>query len=96
MVDRETARQLVEKHVNERYTGSNGPLIVVDSSTREKPYGWVFFYCTKLWWETRDIRYLLAGNGPIIFDARTQRIHQLGTATHPDVQIRDWEAENWK
>jgi Immunity protein 35 len=96
MEDREEARQIVEKYVNENYKGANGPLVVVDEDTWEKPYGWIFFYCTKKWWETRDIRYLIAGNGPVVFEKNTQKIYQLGTAGGPVEQVHNWEMENFQ
>jgi hypothetical protein len=96
MTDFETAKQQVERYVNERWTEADhaGPLLVLKHI--EKPYGWVFFYTAQKYWETRDIKYAVGGNGPIIFDRRTGKLHQLGSATHPDLQIQEWESENWK
>jgi len=98
-MDFETAKHRVEEHVNKSWSSSgqaedHGPLIVVKHI--EKPYGWVFFYTAEKYWKTRDIKHAIAGNGPIIFDNRTSTMHQLGTATRPEEQVRDWEAENWK
>ena len=96
MVDLETARQAVEEKVNESWTAdghaaNHGPLVVVKHV--EKPYGWIFFYTSKKYWQTKDRKHAIAGNGPIIFDNRNETIHQLGTATSADEQIRNWEAE---
>ena len=97
MIDLETAKRIVERRVNESWTAkgqaaNHGPLVVVKHI--EKPYGWVFFYTAKKYLETKDIKHAVAGNGPIIFDQRSGAMHQLGTATPPDEQIRDWEAEH--
>lgn len=62
----------------------------------EKPYGWVFFYAPQEYIETRDIAYAIAGNGPIIVERKTGKMHQLGTATRPEDQIRNWGAEKWR
>lgn len=99
-MDFETAKQRVEQYVNRAWATSehsvsvHGPLIVVNHI--EKPYGWIFFYATKKYAETRDFKHAVVGNGPIIFDRRTEQLHQLGTATRPEQQIRDWEAANWR
>jgi len=95
----ETAKHQVEERVNQSWTArdhaaDHGPLVVVKHI--EKPYGWVFFYTAKKYWETKDIKHAIAGNGPIIFDRRTGAVHQLGTATPPEEQIREWESQNWK
>lgn len=98
-MDLETAKKQVEEHINKSWISkghdaTHGPLIVVKHI--EKPYGWVFFYTAKKHWETRDMEYAIAGNGPIIFDLRTEILHQLGTATRPEQQIKEWESQNWK
>lgn len=99
MIDFETAKKLVEQHVNKAWIAAghaakHGPLIVVKHV--EKPYGWIFFYTAEKYWQTRDIKHAIAGNGPIIVDRESGKMHQLGTATPPDVQILEWESENWK
>ncbi|ALV08185.1 YrhB domain-containing protein [Roseateles depolymerans] len=35
---------------------------VIDSATVEKPWGWVIFYTSKLWQDTGEIQYAVAGN----------------------------------
>src|SRR5260370_41602885 len=99
-MDLETAKQRVEEHINRNWaaaegrTAAHGPLIIVKHI--ERPYGWVFFYTSEKYWETKDFTHAVVGNGPIIFDRRTGKLHQLGTATPPDEQICEWEAVNWK
>ena len=97
-MDLKTAKQAVERHLNGGWSATlaaeHGPLVVTQHI--EKPYGWVFFYTCQKYLETRDFRYLLAGNGPIIFDHRTEKLYQLGTVSPPDDQIRRWEANHLK
>ena len=97
-IDLESARKLVEERINERWSASgqlvdHGPLIVVKHI--EKPYGWIFFYTSKKYWETGDVSEAVAGNGPIIVEKSTGTFRQLGTATPPDEQICEWEKANW-
>ncbi len=45
-------------------------LCILDGRTRELDFGWLFFYTSKLFRETGDFQYALAGNGPSIVDRR--------------------------
>jgi hypothetical protein len=92
----ETAKQLVEKHINEnwRHAEEHGRLIVVNHV--DKPYGWVLFYTSEKYWETRDFKYAIAGNGPIIVEKESGRMHHLGTASPVEKSVGEWESVNWK
>jgi hypothetical protein len=39
-------------------------LIIIESETIDKEKFWVFFYTSKLWYETEDMQYAIAGNAP--------------------------------
>lgn len=60
----------------------------------EKSYGWVFSYTSKLYAETGDMLHMLAGNGPVIVERGTGKLHTLGTANHPDISIAEFEREH--
>ncbi|HEY6033427.1 MAG TPA: YrhB domain-containing protein, partial [Kofleriaceae bacterium] len=53
---------------------------IIEERTLTKSYGWVFFYNSKLFLETRDIRHGIAGNGPLVVLASTGELVMLGTA----------------
>ncbi len=94
MISLEVATQLVEKTLNKAWkqrhdTVGDNPLIVIKH--QEKSYGWVFFYTAKKYWETQDVRYSIAGNGPVIVEKSSGNMHQLGTALGPEYQIAAWE-----
>ena len=84
MIDRETALHLVENIVGKMpYKSSHDPedrLIVVNSSTLEFENGYVFFWTSKKYFETREFKYALAGNSPYIVDKRDGTLHMTGTA----------------
>ena len=42
--------------------------------TEEHPIGYVFFYNSKKFWETRDFSTSLAGNGPILVKRNTGEV----------------------
>jgi len=68
-------------------------LAIVDEETITKPYGWVYFYNSRRFLETRDILYGIAGNGPLIVLASTGEVVTLGTARDPEVEIAAFECE---
>ena len=84
MLTRSEARALVEARLAPE--GSELPsdyaLVVLDEFTIERPWGWVFFYTSKLWHETQEFRYAIAGNGPFLVERSTGKVQPLGTA-HP-------------
>jgi hypothetical protein len=57
-------------------------LIVVEPATIERPWGWAFFYTSRLWRETGDLRHAIAGNAPLLIERQTGKLHVTGTA-HP-------------
>ena len=45
---------------------STPELTIVEEDTIEKPFGWVFFYQSKIFLETGEYQHRVAGNGPLI------------------------------
>jgi Immunity protein 35 len=67
-------------------------LVVVDSATIERPWGWVFFYTSRKWLESSDARYALAGNAPVLVERATGKLIALGTARSAESYIATYEA----
>ena len=78
------ARQLVAEKVCVRpdWLPSEDEIVIVDSATIERSWGWIFFHTSRLWLETQDLRYALAGNSPIFVEKESGRLLTTGTA-HP-------------
>ena len=55
-------------------------LAVVESETEEHDFGWVFYWTSREYLETGEIRYALGGNAPLIVDRNNGSIHVTGTA----------------
>ena len=55
------------------------PFAIVESATLEKSFGWVFFYNSKRFIETKDFIFQLAGNGPIFINKFTGEVTISGT-----------------
>ena len=68
-------------------------LEVLDDATIEKAYGWVFFYQSKKFLETREASYQLAGNGPAVV-LRDGTLHWLTSAYSLEQELARFEAEH--
>jgi Immunity protein 35 len=90
---KEQARALVVEQVcpGPKWLPSEDEIMIIDQATIEKPWGWVFFYTSKLWYETQDIRYAVAGNAPIIVEKVTGRVIPTGTAKAIEYYIENYE-----
>jgi hypothetical protein len=58
----------------------------------EKEYGWVFFYNSAKFYETKEFTYSLVGNGPFIVRKDTGEIVQLGSYTSVAELLSDYES----
>jgi len=52
---------------------------IVESKTREEPFGWVFQWNDKRYIETGNFIYALAGNQPIVVLRKTGQVQYLPT-----------------
>jgi hypothetical protein len=57
--------------------------------SEEYPIGFVFFYNSKSFWETRDLSASLAGNGPILVFRDTGEVVDLPSYQSVKKSIRD-------
>lgn len=93
MITKEDARARVEAELatwpDGELTGDS--LLILDDQTLEKPWGWVFFYTSKRYHETRDILHALAGNAPYFVERATGRLLSAGTAFPIDAYIARYE-----
>lgn len=99
MIDRETAYQLVLatlSHLSLKMAEQGDSVIIIESSTIEKDYGWIFFYNSKKFIETKNSRHFLVGNGPIVVEKADGSVHKLGTAGGGKYQIELYEARRDK
>ena len=81
MITRDKAKAIAASHIA-ALTDDDLPCEILDSETLERSYGWVFFYQSRRYLETKDPSELLAGNAPLIVDRLTGKITETGTA-HP-------------
>jgi hypothetical protein len=97
MLTRDQARALVvaelERPPKYRYPSDPTDLAVMDEFTIEKDWGWVFFYNTQRFLQTREKRYELFGNAPYIVNRHTSEIRVTGTAQPIEHYIEEYERE---
>ncbi len=99
MLTFDQARQLVLKEIEAgQYEVKNDRLIIIDEATIEKPYVWIFFYTSKRYFETNDIAFAIAGNGPKFVDKLSGKISCYFTSFSVEECIETYEEENkiWK
>lgn len=89
MLTFDECRRLAECWVD---TISRGTGTLVDDATLARPYGWVFFYQSKAYLETRDFSELLAGNAPLIVDRFDGELRVTGTALPVEEYLAKYEA----
>lgn len=93
MIDRIEATRLISAWLAEHPgSGINGPieLCLLERETLEMDFGWVFFYTSKLFWETGDFQHAVAGNAPLIVDRTVGSLHITGTARSTEHYIDDF------
>lgn len=90
-IDFSAARALALKSINDDYANPDDELVILDERTITKPYGWIFFYDSKRHTETRSFLDALGGNGPIVVEAESGEITELGTARAPEKEIAAFE-----
>lgn len=93
MISFEQARKImVDRLENSRFSDEDS-LIILDEFTIEKPYGWVFYYTSKLYYETKNSQYAIAGNSPIIVDKQTGEQSSYMSAYSDEEMLQKHEEE---
>jgi hypothetical protein len=93
MLDSRGARERMESLLREWGNSIEGGLVILDHLTLHKPYGWIFFYNSRLYMETRAFEHAIAGNGPVVIIARTEEVVPLGSARRPEDEIAAFERD---
>lgn len=92
-ISRKQAAQMIHHIIKEvdAIERDDDELIIIESETIEKEWGWVFFYSSKKWVETNDFQYAVAGNAPYIVLRHSGKILETGTAYPIDHYITRFE-----
>ena len=81
----------------ERLTRRSGcELALLETETLEKSFGWIFFYESKSYLQSRELRDAVVGNAPIVVAKSDGRVHVTGTAHSIEYYIAQLAtAEGW-
>lgn len=88
MITRSEAEQFVQKEL------ADADLDLIITEVRDLQWGWVFFYNTREFAETRGFRDGVVGNAHYLVDARGGEVHITGTALPVEQYIKNYEREN--
>lgn len=90
-VNKDQALKIVQDIIKNWDLPEGDHYIVVESGTIEKEWGWVFFHTSKKFFETKDIKYAVAGNAPFIVLRKNGRVIVTGTAYPIEHYIKRFE-----
>ncbi len=96
MITRNQAKALAETYLSS-FTDeaeTEGEVVVVDSATIERAFGWVFFYQSRSYLETGELTHQLAGNSPLIVNRYSGEITSTGTAHPTEYYLAEYEASH--
>ena len=84
------------KGIAQRWLDTKRPLpddrfVIRNELTRERAFGWVFCYHSERWLQTRDPKFDVTDNAPLIVDRANGSVHVTGTAQPLDHYIAEYE-----
>ena len=85
------ARKKVEIYLQKMSGGENYSLVVIEDATIEKNFGWVFFYNSKKYLETKNFSDMIVGNAPILISSTNGELFETGTALPIESYIDNFE-----
>ncbi len=93
MLTLDEARAIAIKNLP-KLNDSRIDLIILDECTIAKSYGWVFFFNSKQFMETRDANFAIGGNGPVVV-RHNGKCDRLTSAGVPEETIATFEKKHW-
>jgi hypothetical protein len=97
MIDHAAARSLVRWRLAAMPALSpDDEWVVLEDCTIERDSGWVFFYDSRLFRETGDSCYIIAGNSPFFVRRADGAVFVTGTAHPIEVYIQDIETGSYR
>lgn len=88
MIALETAISIAQQKIDSIGKRSNLSLGLLLQETIEFEFGWMFFYQSSKFIETKDLNFLVGGNAPIIVDKFNSSVHITGTRMDEDFYIK--------
>jgi Immunity protein 35 len=89
-IDFDEAKNIAKRHISS-LESAPGELMLVDSGTIEKYYGWIFFYNSKAYLVDGDEFEALGGNSPFLVERYGGNVKIFGTAYSIKKYLADYE-----
>ena len=98
MIDREEAYKIAREYVNTYHdlkpyhdVGDNDSVVILEEETVERSCGWIFFYQSRLWVQTKKHLYRMVNNYPIIVDRLDGRVSYFDMENGIDAGVEYYE-----
>lgn len=92
MIDKQTATEIARRHLADEYPA--GDVVIDESDVLEEDWCWVFFYNTRAFYQTGELRESLVGNGPLIVEKAGGALRVVGTAHPIEHYLADYREQN--
>jgi hypothetical protein len=93
MIDRDTAQRIAAEEIARMKPPEGDQITLDDAATIERPFGWVFFYTSRRYEQTKEVSNMLFGNAPFIVDRRDGSVHYTGTGRPVERYIAEYESK---
>src|SRR5687767_10258277 len=91
MITQQHAEQLVYERINAPNPQWPDMPEMIVVHTEERDSGWVVYWTSRAWHESRDVRHAIAGNGPYLVCREDGTLFETGSAPPMEDRIRDAE-----
>ncbi|WGD35821.1 hypothetical protein [Olleya sp. YS] len=95
MLTEQELLEIANKYISYKNEKSEIEFMILDEFTLKKSYGYIFFYTSKKYYETKDFKYAIAGNGPFLVENKEGLVYKFGTARDTEYYIKEYEAGTW-
>ena len=89
----ENAKEIARRYITSLKVAPGIELVLLDEKIIQKSFGWVFFYDSKKYLETHDLKYSVLGS-PFIIDRRDGALRPLRSAPPVQFYIDKYEREH--
>jgi hypothetical protein len=93
MLTKEQAKEIALKEILKYWNIEDDEPVILDEETMEEDFGWVFFYESRNFLDTKIFTYVLAGNAPIIVNKYDGSTHPTGTSGDIEDYIEEYRKE---
>ncbi|WP_280414556.1 YrhB domain-containing protein [Nocardia carnea] len=96
MISKHEAEQIARRYVSAEFPPREGAenIVIDDTATIERPYGWLFTYTTERYTSTHDPDDGLAGAGPILVLRAAGEIILYNSIYTSEAALADYEQQS--